>query len=96
VHITLLTSGGYTGQRLTASLDTNELPQPQMAEAVRALEDLASAPPSVPSAGASQPRYRLTLTADTGERIVELTESQIPSTLRPLITELVNRARTGA
>jgi len=94
VHITLLTSGGFTGQRLTASLDTDELPEAQVSEALSALEDLASAPPAIPSAGASQPRYQLTLTGDTGQRTVELTESQIPSDLRPLITELVNRART--
>jgi hypothetical protein len=96
VHITLLTSGGFTGQRLTASLDTNELPQAQVSEALSALEDLASAPPAIPSAGASQPRYRLTLNTDAVQRTVELTESQIPPALRPLITELVNRARGRA
>jgi hypothetical protein len=96
MRVSLVSSGGFTGQRLTASVDTDELPQAQVAEALRALEDLASAPPAIPFAGASQPRYRLTLTGDTGERTVELTESQIPSVLRPLITELVNRTHTGA
>jgi hypothetical protein len=60
---------------------------------MRVLEELASAPPAVPSGGTTLPRYRLTITRDTGPQVLELTESQVPPALRPLISELMRRAR---
>jgi hypothetical protein len=95
MRVSLVSSGGFTGQRLVASLDTDELPAAQAAEALTALRDLASSPPRIP-AGASLPRYRLTLADDSEERSVEVTESQIPPAVRPMVTELVKRARSGA
>jgi hypothetical protein len=93
MHVSLVRSGGFTGQHLTSSVDTDELPQAQATETLRALDALAAAPVAIPSAGASQPRYRLTVLRDDGEQVVELTESQVPSALRPLISELVRRAQ---
>lgn len=95
MRISLVSSGGFTGQRLAASLDSDELPAAQAAELLAALNDLAAVPPTVP-AGASLPRYRLTLADADEERTVELTESQIPSAVRPMVTELLKRARSGA
>jgi hypothetical protein len=95
MRVSLVSSGGFTGQRLAASLDTDELPAAQAAEALTALKDLASSPPTI-SPGASSPRYRLTFADADEERTVELTEFQIPSAVRPLVTELVKRARSGA
>ena len=96
MRVALVGSGGFTGLPLAASVDTDELPHAQAAEAVEALDGLASAPPPIPSASASQPRYRLTVSRDAGEQVVVVTESQIPPALRPLISVLVRRARAGA
>lgn len=95
MRISLVSSGGFTGQRLTGSLDTDELPETQASAALTALKELASAPPTIP-AGASLPRYRLTFADAGAERTVEVTESQIPAAVRPIVTELVKRARSGA
>lgn len=95
MRISLVSSGGFTGQQLAASLDTDELPTAQVAEALTALKNLASSPPTIPP-GASSPRYRLTFADADEERTVELTESEIPPAVRPMVTELVKRARSGA
>jgi hypothetical protein len=89
----LESSGGFAGLGLNSSLDTEELPPEQAAEAMRALEELASVPPAVPSGGTTLPRYRLTIPRESGPQVVELTESQVPPALRPLISELMRRAR---
>jgi hypothetical protein len=93
MRVSLVGSGGFTGLPLTSSIDTDELPEAQVAEALVALDRLASASPPIPSAAPSQPQYRLTVTRDGEEQVVVVTESQISSALRPLITALVNRAR---
>jgi len=89
--VSLERSGGFTGRRVTSSIDTSDLPAPQAAEALRALDTLASAPPPTPPGGASQPRYRLTVHSPSGEQVVEVAESQVPAALRPLIAELMRR-----
>lgn len=94
MHVSLVGSGGFTGQRLSASVDTDELPPGQRIEALEALESLVATPPPTGSGGAGQPRYQLTVQPGEQEQIVELTESQIPSALRPLVTELLKRAQT--
>jgi hypothetical protein len=89
--VSLERSGGFTGRRVTSSIDTDELPGPQATEALQALDALASAPPTPPAAGASQPRYRLTIHRASGQQVVEMVESQIPPALRPLLVELMRR-----
>jgi hypothetical protein len=94
VRVLLESSGGFAGLLLNSSLDTEELPPEQMAEAMQALEELASARPPVPPGGTTLPRYRLTaITGAASPLVVELTESQVPPALRPLISELMRRAR---
>jgi hypothetical protein len=85
--VSLERSGGFTGRRVTSSVDTDDLPAPQVAEALEALDALASAPPAIPVGGASQPRYRLTVHRAAGEQVVEVVESQVPAALRPLLPE---------
>jgi hypothetical protein len=92
--VSLERSGGYTGQRVTASVETDELPAGQMAEALRALEALASTPPAMPPAGTNQPCYRLTMHRTHGPQVVVVIESQVPAALRPLLAELERRARS--
>jgi len=95
MRVSLERSGGFTGQRLTAAIDTDELPAGQKTQALQALDALASAPASAPAASASQPRYRLTIDRSSGEQVVDVLESQVPGALRPLISELMRRARPG-
>lgn len=90
--VSLERSGGFTGRRVTSSIDTGDLPAPQMTEALQALDMLASAPPAIPPGGASQPRYRITVHRASGPQVVEVVESQVPAALRPLLAELMRRA----
>jgi hypothetical protein len=93
MRVSLVGYGGFAGLPLSASVDTDELPQAQAAKALEALDRLASTPPSIPSGGSSEPWYRLTISRDAEEQVVVVTESQIPPALRPLIGALVRRAR---
>jgi len=77
--------------RMSAALDTDELPEPEAAEAVWTLEELASAPPA-PIPGSPLPRYWLSIGPAGGARVLELDESQVPAGLRPLISALMARA----
>ena len=90
--VSLERSGGFTGRRVTSSIDTDDLPAPQATEALQALDALASAPPAIPEGGASQPRYRLTVHRSSGQQVVEVAESQVPAALRPLLAELMRRS----
>jgi Emfourin len=89
--VSLERSGGFAGRRVTSSIDTGDLPAAQMTEALQALDALASAPPTIPSGGAGQPRYRLTVHRASGQQVVEVVESQVPAALRPLLSELIRR-----
>ena len=84
-------SGGFTGRRVSSSIDIDELPAAQVTEALHALDELRAAPPAVPAGGASQPRYRLTIHRESGPQVVELLESQVPAALRPVLAELMKR-----
>jgi hypothetical protein len=92
MRVSLERSGGFTGRRVTSSVDTDELPAEQVAEALRALDALAAAPPA-PAIAGSQPRYRLTIDRASGQQVVDVLESQVPPALRPLLAELTRRAR---
>jgi hypothetical protein len=94
VIVSLERSGGFTGQRLTSSVETEELPGAEMTEALRALEAFASSAQTTRSAAApSQPLYRLTIHRPSGQQVVEVAESEVPAAMRPLLAELVRRAR---
>jgi hypothetical protein len=88
--VTLESSGGYAGVGLTSSIDTEELPPADAAEALRTLETLAAAGPPT---GTPQPRYRLTLHRPSGAQVVEVVEPHVPDALRPLLAELIRRAQ---
>ena len=92
MRVSLERSGGFTGRRVTSSVDTDELPAEQVAEALRALDALAAAPPA-PAIAGSQPRYRLTIDRASGQQVVDVLEAQVPAALRPLLAELVRRAQ---
>ena len=85
--------GGYAGVRLRSSVDTDELPQAQTSGVAAALDALAAtgSPPATP-----QPRYRLTVHRPAGVQVVEVVEPDVPPALRPLLVELIRRARSAA
>lgn len=85
MRVTLETSGGFTGLRRHATLDTD------LDDDLRSLLTSLSAAEPAPATSA-QPRYRITVHHPTGDQITELTESQVPAALRPLLTELLRRA----
>jgi hypothetical protein len=91
--VSLERSGGFTGRRVTSSVDTDDPSVAQMSDALRALDELAAAPPATPGGGASQPHHRLTIHRASGQQVVDVVESQIPAALRPLLSELMRRAR---
>jgi hypothetical protein len=90
MRVTLETGGGTTGLRRTAELDTDELTPAQTAGALWALDGMAPAGRLAPG---PQQRYRLTIYRPTGPQVVDLEEPDIPSAVRPLLTELLKRAR---
>jgi hypothetical protein len=91
--VSLERSGGFTGQRVTSSVDTDELNAGQVTEALQALDALASAPVAGANVAASQPRYHLTIHRASGDQVVDVLEAQVPAALRPLLSELIRRAR---
>ena len=96
--VSLERSGGFTGRRVTSSVDTGELRAEQVTEALQALDSLASASPAPPVGihrAGGQPHYRLTVNRAGGQQVVDVLESQVPAALRPLIAELMRRARPG-
>lgn len=87
MRVTLETSGGFTGLRRHATLDTD------LDDDLRTLlAALSAAEPAATPATSAQPRYRLTVHHPTGDQTTELTEPNIPTALRPLLTELLRRA----
>ncbi|MCW2622021.1 MAG: hypothetical protein JWL64_1623, partial [Frankiales bacterium] len=91
MRISMIHSGGFTGRRLVASADGDDLP----AEFAAVVARLVAEPPppagTAPS-GAGQPQYALTV-QDRGQvRQIVLTESAVPADVRPLLQELIRRA----
>ncbi|WP_219462640.1 protealysin inhibitor emfourin [Nonomuraea rhizosphaerae] len=95
MRVTLQTSGGFTGRRLHASLDTDDpahlralaqLPAQQLSGGQPPADQLAERP------GSAQPRYRLTVHHPDGDQVSELTESTVPPALRPLLAQLLRNA----
>jgi hypothetical protein len=88
--VELESGGGYAGLRLRSSVDTDELPPAQASDVAAALDALAAAGPPPAT---SRPRYRLTVHRPAGVQVVEVVEPEVPPALRPLLVELIRRAR---
>ncbi|MGZ4611865.1 MAG: protealysin inhibitor emfourin [Kineosporiaceae bacterium] len=90
MRVRLETAGGYVGLPRVAELDTDEVPSLDVGAVLAALSECEGGPPPP----GPQPRYRLTVYGDGGApRVVELTEPAVPPAVRPLLTELLSRAR---
>ena len=90
-------TGGIAGTRLTAVLDTERLP-PQEADRLRRLISAASffdQPISLKSSTSGADRFQYQVTVEEGDRIkkVEIDESCVPRTFKPLIDYLLNSCR---
>lgn len=92
MRVRLETAGGYVGLPRVAELDTDDVPSLDVRAALAALSDSEGGSPAPPPD--PQPRYRLTVYGDGGApRVVELREPAVPPAVRPLLTELLSRAR---
>jgi hypothetical protein len=86
VHVTR--RGGFAGVALHAALDTAQLPAADATRAEAALRDLPWDRLAAEPTGVDRFRYEV-VTAEGGhERHVELSETEIPDTLRPLLALL--------
>ncbi len=90
MRVRLETAGGYVGLPRVAELDTDEVPSLDVGAVLAALSESEGGPPPPPG---PQPRYRLTVYGDGAPRVVELTEPAVPPAVRPLLSELLSRAR---
>ena len=98
MRITLERSGGVTGMRMTATLDTETM-SPQEARDLEAL--VASARffdlPATLASAPTRPdlfQYRLTLEIEGRRHIVNMAESAVPETFQTLLRRLVAAARS--
>jgi hypothetical protein len=96
-HVDMVSTGGFTGLRRSASMDLDDLPADVVPRVEAALAALRSSPRPDPSAlpGGSAPTYRLTVIGDEERYDLLLREPDVPADLRPLIEALVERARGG-
>ncbi|WP_239307982.1 MULTISPECIES: protealysin inhibitor emfourin [unclassified Frankia] len=97
MRVELERSGGFAGLTLRAVLDTDQLPPDQARKTEVALNTIRwdDQPPS--PKGADYYQYQLTVTDPTGrQRSTTLYEPQIPTTLRPLLHQLVARGQLSS
>lgn len=97
MHIKFERSGGFAGMRLTAAIDPKALP-PQETTKVQEMVEGAKffeLPPAVTSKNPGADRFRYKVTVETKERThtVEIDESAMPPSLRPLLDWLTEQAR---
>ena len=97
MHIELERTGGVTGVRFAATMDTDTL-TPAEAAKVRQLVDESSffrlpARLTASTPGADRFQYRLTVRAADRSHTVDISEGALPAALRPLIDWLMAEAR---
>ena len=89
-------SGGFTGTKLSLSLDVDSLPTEDALRLKNLLEksNFYGLPGKLRSAGAQQDRftYRLTVESDQGTQSLEAAESAVPSEMRPLLEWLTRNS----
>ena len=96
----LTRTGGFVGRQVRARVDTDDLSSEE-ADRFAALVDRvdldAPPPPAAQAPAGARDMMRYALTIQRGGRTwqAELSESQVPAELRPLIQYLSAAARTG-
>jgi hypothetical protein len=92
-------SGGFAGMRMGTTVDTHSL----SAEKAQNLQDLVEAanffglPATIQSSGEGADRfqYNITVESEGKSHTVEVGESAVPESLRPLLNQLTTLARSG-
>ncbi len=99
MHIDFIRSGGFSGLRLTVSIDVEQLAGDEAAN-VRKLIDQAgffNLPARLDAGmkGADRFEYKVSITAVDRTHTVVMSESAVPDRVQPLIDHLTTLARTG-
>ena len=93
MRIHLTRTGGFLGQVLTATIDTESLPptEAQDLETMVEVTKFFDAPSKIGTAtpGADRLSYQLTIQVKGRSHTVEMGEDAVPQTLRPLIRRLM-------
>jgi hypothetical protein len=98
MHIQFERSGGFAGMRLTAAIDSDTL-SPDDAAALRDLIHTASffdlpAKSQKSPSGADRFQYKVTVESADRRHTIEIDESAVPPSLRPLLTWLTEKAKS--
>lgn len=96
MHITFERSGGFAGLTLQSSVDTSALPPDEanaLEQAIREADFFALPAASPPGRGADQFQYAISVEEGDRRHSVSLGESSVPPALKPLIGQLLDRAR---
>ncbi len=95
--IHLVRSGGFAGIRTEVTLDTESLPADE-AKKIKEMLDSANffnlpAKFASPKRGADYFQYKITVKIGEMEHTIELSETQIPEDVRPLLQSLMKYAK---
>ena len=90
-------TGGFAGMRVTATIDSQELP-PEEERKLRSMVEAADffqlpATLPTPAPGADRFVYKLTVESDGQRHAVEASDAAVPPSLRPLVEWLTAAAR---
>jgi hypothetical protein len=90
-------SGGFTGIKISAAIDTQELPPEEAEQLCRYVEEAGffdlPPVPSSPGPGADRFSYSLTVIEGSQQHTVEFSDADVPEELRPLLRKLTLLAR---
>jgi hypothetical protein len=97
MNIRFVRSGGFTGMRIAYELDTKTL-SPDESQRVAAFVESANffvLPEKImlPGRGADQFTYTVTIDREGTSHTIQVVETAVPATLRPLIRYLVDMAK---
>jgi len=99
LHIDFERTGGFTGMRLSATIDSESLDDDQINALLDQLEsaNFFDLPPKLDdqSGGPDRFCYRLSVHTDEQENTVEISETAVPEPLRPVLQQLTELARKG-
>ncbi|MBI3803275.1 MAG: hypothetical protein HY282_05885 [Nitrospirae bacterium] len=92
-------SGGFAGIRLTALIDTETLPSAEAQQLCRQVEEsgIFDLPAVLRSDAPGGDRFQYRVKIEDGNRKKEIIadEAAVPESLRPLLDDLTDRARSG-
>ncbi len=96
MRISFERSGGFAGLMMTSTADTTELSdaEAQQLQQLVTQADFFNLPPKLLS-NSPQPdrfQYQITVRSDGKTHTVQVSESQVPGTLRPLLDSMSDRA----